>query len=264
MTKVANVFLTVLLGAACTQPQTVGDQTGGTTGGTAGIGGGGGNAAIVLPDSSVILPDSGIGTAADAPGSSCTGIVVAPATQNVTVTSLSPIATNPQTVAFQAQLTPSGCYNGTIAAAWGLDPPDLATIDGTGTVTIFDPVVATLTVKAYVGGWSASGTLNIQVATSDTSTAPAGSPEQFGANPSGAGSDSAALLYPYSGTIFPKGIEPPVMQWTASSSISDGGPSATGQASAVKLSLVYPATGTASFVWSTIIPESSPPRSLVK
>jgi hypothetical protein len=264
MTKVANVFVVSLLGVGCTQTQTVGGQAAGAMDGTGGISGQGGNGTIVLPDSSVLLPDGGTVVAADAPGSSCTGIAVTPGMQSVTVTSLAPIVTNPQVVTFQAQLVPAGCYDGTIAVAWGLDPPDLATIDGNGVVTIFEPVVASLTVKAYVGGWSASGTLNIQVAVSDNSSAPAGAPGQFGANPGGTGSDSAVLLYPYSGTVFPKGIEPPVVQWSTSAGSPDGGPSAAGQASAVRLSLVYPATGAPSFAWSTIIPESTPPRSSVQ
>lgn len=260
MTKALGILSTVTLALACSQPAVVGPLDASPTA----AGGAGGDAPLLLPDSgSFTLPDLGpLPVAnADAPGSACTGIVVTPDTQTVTLTSLSPIVTDPPTISFQAQLAPSGCYSGTVTAAWGLDPPDHATIDATGTVTIFDPVVTTLTVKAYVGGWNASATLNVRVAISDSSAAPAGTPTKFDGNPSG--TDSAVLLYPYSGTVFPKGIEPPVVQWSAGAASPDGG-AATNQASAVKLSLLYPATGSPSFAWSTIIPESSPPRSLVQ
>ncbi len=283
-TKSASVLLTALAGlllVACSQPAVVGVDA--LAAGAGGSGDDGGTIIVSQPDgSSPITIQSGDGAVATAPeaepGSGCTGIAVTPSTQTVTLTSLSPIVTNPATVAFQAELVPAGCYNGTIGVAWGLDPTDVATIDSTGTVTVFSAVTATVTVNAYVGSWTATGTLNIQVAVADTTYAPTGSATQFSGNPSG--DDSLVWLYPYSETVFPKGLEPPVVQWSLSgasgASVYDGGAAdggiaydastqgAVGQASAVKISLCYPATGTPSFLWSTILPESSPPRSLVQ
>ena len=61
-------------------------------------------------------------------------------------------------------------------------------------------------------------------------------------------SDTLSLLYPYAQTVFPLGLAPPLLQWATGT---------VGPASAVKITLRYPATGTPNFSWSAIIPESS-------
>ena len=61
------------------------------------------------------------------------------------------------------------------------------------------------------------------------------------------------ILYPYANTVLPLGLIPPLLQW-------DTGGTA---ASAVQISLRYPATGTATFAWNAIIPESSPPSATI-
>ena len=60
------------------------------------------------------------------------------------------------------------------------------------------------------------------------------------------GADSnLRILYPYAGTVFPLGLLPPLVQW-----------SDNGTASYAKITLQYPATGTALFKWSEIVNEN--------
>jgi hypothetical protein len=58
---------------------------------------------------------------------------------------------------------------------------------------------------------------------------------------------SLQILYPYTKTVFPLGMLPPLIQW------KDNGTS-----SYAKVTLQYPTTGTPSFVWSEIVQENGP------
>jgi hypothetical protein len=106
-------------------------------------------------------------------------------------------------------------------------------------------------VTAYAGQFSATAKLNVSVSTTDTSRAPANAVTNFAKTASG--TDPMKFLYPYADTVLPLGLIPPVLQW-------DTGGTA---ASAVQVSLRYPATGTATFSWNQIIPESSPPSATI-
>jgi hypothetical protein len=180
--------------------------------------------------------------------SRCTGITVTPAMQNVVVTSLSPVVTSPTQLLYAATLVPSNCYTaGTPVYAWGVSAYDRAVVDANGTVTIVSPWAAVFSVNAYIGDWSGTANINLTVNVNDTSLAPPGSVPAFNGAPSGP--DSVSFLYPYANTVFPVGLTAPLLQW-------DGGGAS---ASAVKVSLVYPPTGTPAFTWSTIVAESNPP-----
>jgi hypothetical protein len=62
------------------------------------------------------------------------------------------------------------------------------------------------------------------------------------------GADSSLqILYPYSGTVFPLGLLPPLIQWQDNNT-----------ASYAKITLQYPTTGTAQFLWSEIVKENGP------
>ena len=62
----------------------------------------------------------------------------------------------------------------------------------------------------------------------------------------GCGADSnLRILYPYDSTVFPLGLLPPLVQW-----------SDNGTATYAKVTLKYPATGTALFTWSEIVSEN--------
>jgi hypothetical protein len=179
--------------------------------------------------------------------SRCTGVTVTPATQNVVVTSLSPVVTNPPTLPYSASLVPSNCFAGPPAYAWGVSAYDRAVVDPNGNVTILAPWAAVFSVNAYIGGWSGSANINLTVNANDTSQAPSGAAAAFNGLPSGP--DTISFLYPYAHTVFPVGLTSPVLQWDS------GGVSA----SAVKVSIVYPPTGNNVFTWSTIVAESNPP-----
>jgi hypothetical protein len=152
-----------------------------------------------------------------------------------------------------AQITgsvlPPECYDGNFSAVWGLDKLDRATVSNTGLLTLQSPLAGPIAVSAYVQQFKETATVNVVVNAVDTLSAPSGAASTF-ATGMPAGSDPATILYPYDGTVLPLGLKAPVLQWDT------GGSSA----SAVKVSLVYPASGTPQFSWSKVMPEPSDAR----
>lgn len=157
---------------------------------------------------------------------------------------------SPGTPTFSVALQPPGCYAGTLTPAWTLDRYDVATVTN-GTVNMISAVPGTLNVTAYAGQYSATGQVIVKVNATDTSQAPTNAVTNL-AKPV-AGTDPATILYPYAGTVLPLGMTAPVLQW-------DNGGTA---ASAVQVSLVYPASGAATYTWSAILPEASPPNAVI-
>ncbi|MEI9940759.1 MAG: PA14 domain-containing protein [Pseudomonadota bacterium] len=160
------------------------------------------------------------------------------------------LTVTPANPTFSVSLVPAGCYTGTVTPAWTLDRFDVATVTA-GAVNMLSAVPGTLNVTAYAGQFSATGKLNVKVNTTDTLSAPANAVTNFAK--AVAGTDPMTILYPYANTVLPLGVIPPVVQW-------DTGGTA---ASAVQVSLRYPATGTATFAWNEIIPESTPPSATI-
>jgi len=152
---------------------------------------------------------------------------------------------------FDVELSPSGCFPGVPKPAWTLDRQDIAAIDASGTVQMISAVAGPINVTAYLGTLSASGVVNVKVAVSDTSTAPAGSAATFGNTATG--DDPAQFLYPYDQTVLPIGLRAPVVQWDPKGSA----------ASAVKVRLRFPTTGATLFDWSQIVPESNPAQATI-
>ena len=155
------------------------------------------------------------------------------------------------TAEFAVELSPAGCLPGMPKAAWTLDPLDVATIDDNGKVELISAVAGPITVTAYVGKLSASGVVNVKVNAKDNAAAPTGSEAAF--DTPATGTDPAVILYPYDQTVLPIGMSAPKIQWDAK----------LAGASAVKVSLRYPAVGTASFEWSEIVAESTPPGATI-
>ena len=151
------------------------------------------------------------------------------------------------TAQFSVEVSPPGCLPGTPNPAWTLDRLDIATIDGTGKLNLVSAVAGPITVTAYLGKLSASGVANVKVDVVDDAAAPAGSTDAF--EDTATVADPAAILYPYDQTVLPIGLRAPKVQWDTKGSA----------ASAVKVSLRFPASGDAAFSWSEILPESSPP-----
>jgi PA14 domain len=158
---------------------------------------------------------------------------------------LAPFVTTPANVPLTVGVVPPDCYEGTVTAAWGLDALDRATVSNDGVVTLASPLAGTMKVTAYVQEFKATATVNVTVNATDITEAPSNSPAVFTANTTN-GADTAKILYPYDGTVLPLALKPPVLQWDTGT---------TGAASAVKVQLRYPATGTAIFSWSKIIAE---------
>jgi len=152
---------------------------------------------------------------------------------------------------FSVQLSPPNCYPGVPRPAWTLDRLDIATIDSTGKVSLISGVAGPITVTAYLGPFTATGVLNVAVDIRETDGAPLGSITNF--QTAAAGTDPAQILYPYDKTVLPIALRAPVIQWDNKGTA----------ASAVKVSLQYPATGPASFSWSKIMPESTPPQAVI-
>ncbi|MES1178494.1 MAG: PA14 domain-containing protein [Myxococcales bacterium] len=157
---------------------------------------------------------------------------------------------SPASPQFNVALLPSGCFSGTLSPVWGLDRYDVATVTN-GLVNLISAVPGTLSLTAYTGQFSATGQLNVLVNATDTTAAPSNAVTNFAKTASG--TDPMKVLYPYDKTVLPIGLTAPLVQWDT------GG---TG-ASAVKLTLSYPATGTPTFSWSEVIAETTPPSATI-
>ncbi len=180
-------------------------------------------------------------------GIACTGLAVNPPTINLVVTGFSPIVTNPTTADFTATYTPAACYMGVANAAWSVDRRDLAAISS-GVVTLESGVAGPLNVSAYSSGFQAAGLVNVTTNVLDTSNAPAGTAALFVGN--GTVADNIKFLYPYPNTVFPRSVAAPTVQWD----------NLTVPATAVKVTIQYPATGTPIYQVSQILAESTPPQ----
>lgn len=180
--------------------------------------------------------------------------MVLPSTpQTLTVTSIEPLVTTPASVQFAPQLLPLGCCVGACAApvpaAWAIDKPDLAAVSDAGATKLSVPVATRLSVTAFSAIWRANAAVDVRVSVTDTRHAPNGTAALF--HGPGVEDDDFVWLYPYSNTVLPLHLDAPVLQWDHHGDF----------ATAVKISLRYPETGTPVFEWSTIVPETYPPRS---
>ena len=160
------------------------------------------------------------------------------------------LTVTPANPTFSLGLLPANCFSGALSAAWALDRYDVATVTN-GLVNLISAVPGTLNLTAYTGQYSATGKLNVTVNAADTNSAPSGAVTNFAKTVSG--TDPMSVLYPYDKTVLPIGLTAPVIQW-------DTGGTA---ASAVKITLGFPATGTPTFTWSQIIAETTPPSATI-
>lgn len=200
------------------------------------------------PDAGLTISDGGIAlTGVPVPVTSCTGISVTPntaPTKDLVVTSMTP---SPNSVQYTASVLPSGCFAGTPTFLWSIDKYDLAAISNTGKLTLATPIAGPITVSAYAGTLSSSVVCNVSVNVVDTSSAPTGyTNAQFPVTTGTA--DSIQVLYPYPATVLPLGLPAPLIQWQ-----NNNTPATV--ASAVKVTLRFPSTGTPIFSWSEIVPE---------
>jgi hypothetical protein len=194
--------------AACGTPSSQGAGT--PPGGTGSDGG-------VLSPSQPSQPSL---TLEDAGASST--LAITPATASIIITNPSA----PPTQSFTAAVTTGGTTS-TVAAIWSLADFTVASIDANGTVTPNGAIAGTVTVQASYGGLMATATLNVAVSfqtnLGDT-TLPDGTPvaqDAGGITPGNLGALSTVpdggspspIIYPYDGTVFPRGLLAPIVQF---------------------------------------------------
>ncbi|MDX2055984.1 MAG: PA14 domain-containing protein [Polyangiaceae bacterium] len=160
---------------------------------------------------------------------------------------LPPFTLSPTNLKYTAALDPPNCFKGVFGASWSIDGLDVATIDTDGRLDVFSPTASTINVRAYAGNFVGQATANVKVDVLDTSLAPTGSVAALAMNPTVA--DTVDVLYPYDNVVLPLALQPPLVMY------DNGGVAAE----AVKVSLLYPASGTPAFKWEQILPETSPP-----
>jgi hypothetical protein len=203
-------------------------------------------------DSGLVWADAGVSLSPIYPdaGPTCTGISLAPATQTVTVDSFTPFHATygAGTQTYTVSALPAGCYSGSPPGLYTLNHYDVATMDPTaGLLSVLVGVAEPITVTAYSGAFNANATANVVVNVLDTTNAGSYSNTSTYFPTTATATDSAAILYPLQNTMFPLGLPAPLVQWTA--------PTA---ATAVKVTLRYPSTGTPTFTWSAITSTESP------
>jgi hypothetical protein len=147
--------------------------------------------------------------APNVPGGSCTSIELTPTTAQITLRQLDSFT--PTSVAFTAQLVPEGC-GGEVNVVFSVDRPDIAAISSDGVMTLRAPVAGPVEVSAFAGRLAAQATVNVKVDIADVSQAPAGTANHFDGQ-GDAEDELFTWLYPYSGTVFPPNVKPPLLQW---------------------------------------------------
>lgn len=186
------------------------------------------------------------------PANTCTGLTISPSTApatDIVVTSMSTLATK----TFTSALVPLGCNPTAPPALWYTDKFDVAQMDANapGKLTVAVPIAGPVSVSAALGSYTASVTARITVAVDEKGTEnPPPASASFAQFPAELVSDATdsklELLYPYTGTVFPMGLPPPLVQWR------NGAQAAT----SVVVTLRYPATGTPIFRVSQLVSES--------
>jgi hypothetical protein len=100
-----------------------------------------------------------------------------------------------------------------VVATWSVDQPSLGTIDPNGVFTPSGTAGGTLNVYAQAGQAVGQATLRIRIHISDLPPGLDGG--VLGALQAGGSADSNfQWLYPYDQTVFPRGLNPPRLQWS--------------------------------------------------
>ena len=211
-----------------------GDGSGsGDDGGPGGGGGGddssignpigpGGEGGIFVFDSSISGGDTGSGVAGQ--------LTISPANPTITVTIVDGVVTNAPTQQFTAM-------NGsqTVRAGWSIDQGAIASITQDGVLTPTGTIAGAVQVTAGYGAYTVSTTCTVVINNTQNGftgaidlTSAGGYGGVGGEGPGGPVSDgdkatlqktptadaSRSLLYPYNGTVWPRGLLAPLLQWT--------------------------------------------------
>jgi hypothetical protein len=152
-------------------------------------------------DSSV---DGGSLIGADGQGPSLT---ITPQTATITATGMGGAMGG--TEQFHAYV---GASTTPVQAQWTVDGPAFGTIDSSGLFTASGQVGGQVGIEAQAGGLHAQAVLTVKLELTDNPGAVSmGTQNQL----TGGGSADPALawLYPYDGTVFPRGLLPPTLQF---------------------------------------------------
>lgn len=98
-----------------------------------------------------------------------------------------------------------------VPATWTIDVADIGTIDNTGLFVASGVIGGPTTVTAQVGNMTAKTVLTVKLTLTDNSgnVPPATQTQLTGG---GTADPTFKWLYPYDGTVFPRGINPPILQ----------------------------------------------------
>lgn len=200
-------------------------------------------AGFTINDSGMRLTETDAGSTSN----TCTGL--APMTdKTITVTSINPVVTSPATTTFSTSLAPAGCWSQAVSPLWGVNRYDLAVVSSSGQYSHVVPVPATVAVTGYVGSYSTTANVTVNVAVDDVSAAPGGITLASFTGAVNSAEAAPVILYPYDSTMFPLGLSAPLLMWKRAG---------TTTAKAVRVTLRYPTTGTATFRWSAVVAEGS-------
>jgi len=102
------------------------------------------------------------------------------------------------------------------SATWSTDLPHIATVDAQGKVTTAGDIGGQVKVTAAFGGFTANATVEVHVQRLVNSL---GVPQADIDHIEAATTPDASVqfLYPYDGTVFPRGIKAPLLMWNGSS-----------------------------------------------
>ncbi len=204
-------------------------------------------------DGGLLAGDAGLTIApSGAPPGTCTSLSMSPSaapSSDLVVTSM----TTPATLQFTSTLLPVGCNPLAPSPLWYTGAFDVATIGGTGLMSVVTPVAVTVSVGASLGSFTATGTskITVNVKQNGASNPPPGGatfanfPPETGATPA---DGNMAILYPYDGTMLPLALPAPLLQWSNGGVAADGG---------VVVTLQYPPTGATIFSISELVSEST-------
>ncbi len=142
-------------------------------------------------------------------GQNVASISVDPAAQTVVI---SPGMHSTQADTATAHFTDGTTEMLSTGVTWGSDSPGVGQVDGTGTYTTTGNLGGTVTVQANYAGSKGSATLHVQLVVKQN---PGNVPGNVVTALEGASAPDASVVwaYPYDGTVWPRGLLPPVLQW---------------------------------------------------
>jgi len=108
----------------------------------------------------------------------------------------------------------------TSGVSWSSNQPQLGSVDGSGVFTANGTLGGTVTITATYEGVSASTTLTVSLLLTQN---PAGVPAAVQTALATTLTSDAAVVwaYPYDGTVWPRGLLPPILQWNGGAATDD-------------------------------------------